>query len=231
MLFCISFSLIARILVKTEPHVYGFFLLAPALICFYLFFIDLFPSFFEKATGANHRTEKAFRVLLAIFFIFVAFPLAKNNVTQYRLRNFVVSSDQGKMRLFNDDMTMKIVEAINFLWHNTPVDSTAVVLPEGVSINFFSHRDNPTRYYTFLPSEIATIGEEKIIQQLDAHEVDYILFLSRETSEYGYPFFGVHYAKEIYGWIEEHYYLLRTIGPYPFTSESGEFGIAIFKKK
>ena len=102
-------------------------------------------------------------------------------------------------------------------------------MPEGIGINFFCHRDNPTRYYALIPPRIKLIGEEKIIDQFEGTNIDYILIVKRETPEYGFPHFGVDYGKKIDLWIKNHYVLEKLFGPYPFTGP--EFSAALYKKK
>jgi len=124
---------------------------------------------------------------------------------------------------------MRYWETICYLKENTSQDDTVVVLPEGVGINFFSHRENPTGYYTFIPPYLEFISEEKIIDRFEKTDIDYILVVSRTTQEYGFPYFGVNYGKNIDLWIKDHYMLEKLFGPYPFTSP--EFSGALYKKK
>ena len=48
-----------------------------------------------------------------------------------------------------------------YLRKNTSQYDSIVVLPEGVGINFFFHRENPTDYYTFILAICKLIGEKK----------------------------------------------------------------------
>jgi hypothetical protein len=72
------------------------------------------------------------------------------------------------------------------------------------------------------------IGEEKIIDRFEKSNIDYVIIVNRETREYGFPYFGVHYGEKINLWIKKHYKLEKLFGPYPFTKPG--FSAAIFKK-
>ena len=141
----------------------------------------------------------------------------------------MATTDRGSIACFNDSRTVRFWETVNYIIKNTAKTDTVVAFPEGASINFFSHRDNPSKFHTFLPPDIDTIGEDKMLAYLAKSGITYIVIIKRDTAEYGYPAFGFDYAKKIYSWITKNYELVKQIGPFPNTSDN--FGTAIFKRK
>jgi len=227
-LFLVSFVLIARILLRVSPNFYGFYLFLPGLIAYYIFFIELCPSFFRRLIPVNDKIKSYYLVSLSVFFVLPALFFTVQSYHVYKQKNFTTVTEKGTMRSFNDRRTVRFWETIRFLKKNTSEDALVVVLPEGVGINFFSSRNNPSRFFQFIPTLVGKIGGDKIIHDLEAHDIDYMIILQRYTHEHGCPSFGMHYGKKIYSWILENYRPIKLIGPRPFTTN--EFGVAIFKK-
>ena len=230
-IFLISFLMVIRVLFIVIPNWYGFYLATLGLIGYYYFFYEIIPKVFTCLSPrySISFSKPLFSFLLACFFISLAFSHWCITRNHYKLKNLEIKTDRGNIFYRNDKQTMRYREIIGYLKENTSRDDTLVVLPEGIGINFFSQRDNPTRYYAFIPPRIKLIGEEKIIDQFEETNIDYILIVKRETPEYGFPHFGVDYGKKIDLWIKNHYMLEKLFGPYPFTGP--EFSGALYRKK
>ena len=226
-LFLISLSLILRIFFQTTPYGYGFYLLPLSLICYYLFFFKLLQDFLQKIHF--NKYIKFCSVVLGIFFIFSIIPYGKKSFSMYANKNIKVETDKGPIFFSEELKALRIKEMIEYLKENTYENDKLVVFPEGAGLNFFSQRENPLKIYFFLPQVIKLLGQERIISWLIQHEVDYIIILQRETPEYGYPCFGIHYGQKISLWIYDKYSVVEQFGPAPFTSD--EFSAVILKKK
>ena len=225
-LFLISLLMIVRILLNATPHNYGFYLLSLGIICYYIFFLKLFPA----ALNSLSKTGKnPFSVILPVFFLLLIIPHWENSLSMYMHKNIRVKTDKGTVFCWNSKRSVLFWETVAYLRQNTSKDDTIVAFPEGVSLDFFADRNTPLKYYTFLPPDIETTGEDKIVGDLTSTKIDYIAIVSRDTTEYGYPSFGIDYAKKIRAWIDDNYTLVKQFGPMPYTSN--EFGIAIFKRK
>lgn len=230
-IFLISFLMIIRIFFAVTPHDYGFFLTSLALICYYFFFFEIMPKIFIPLfpSYSISFSKPLFSLLLACWFLYLAFSNWCITRDYYKLKNFQIKTDRGNICFRNDQQTIRYWKTIVYLRENTSRDDTIVVLPEGIGVNFFSNRENSTGYCNFTPPVCELISEEKIIDRFEKTSIDYILIVNRETREYGFPHFGVDYGKKIDFWIKEHYRLEKLIGPYPFTEP--EFSAALFKKK
>lgn len=219
-----SFLLISRIILKTSSAHYGFYILVPGLITYYLFFYNIIPAVWQRFTknGLYYLSISIFFILLIVNHFYIYRPIYKN-------RTLRIETKRGSINYLNNIIGIRYKELIDFLINNTHPGETLVVFPEGVDINFYTGLDNPIFHNTFLPFELAqdTIQDE-IISLIDHARVDYIVIIQRDTTEYGPSSFGIDYGKELFSWIKENYEIVKTLGPTPFTT--GEFGIAVMKK-
>lgn len=231
-LFSIAFVVMMRILLRAEPHGHGFFLLCPALIAYYVFCVELWPSLLLRHTPLRGGLSRHYFVFLAIFFIALSFPFVRRSHYWFRARTIQVEVP-GRMSTYHlpTPRTERFCEAVQYLMHNTAADDTVVVLPGagGVSINFLIPRDNPLRHYVFNPTGIAVIGEKNLVRDLEENAIDYLVVVTRPTPEHGPAFFGIDYGREIVAWIKKNYALEKLIGPDPLAYTG--FGVAILKRK
>jgi len=226
-LFLVSMIMIMRNFFNTGPYLYGFYLLDLGLICYYAFFFKTLYGWLEKKL--KFSPEPLLFSIVAVFFITVSFSWWGLSSQLYRMRTVSIRSPRGVFITWNNDVTRRCWEAIDYLNKNTDKQDTVIVLPEGGGINFFSERKNPLRYANIMPQNISMAGEDKIISQVFESHADYIVITQRSTLEYGAASFGVDYAINLNSWIKENYELIKLFGPYPYTSD--EFGIALFKRK
>jgi hypothetical protein len=110
-----------------------------------------------------------------------------------------------------------------------PTGKTLAVLPEGCMINYLSKRHNSTPYIHLMPVEAMLFGEEPILAAFRAHPPDMIVLVNKDTTEFGFPFFGHDYAKPLGGWIATHYRQVLLLGQPPFQSD--QFGIALLENQ
>ena len=83
---------------------------------------------------------------------------------------------------------------------------TLAVMPEGVSINYFTDRVTPLHRYLFTPPEF----DESSTADFAAHPPDLVLIVPRGVSEYGSRGFGVDYAQSLTRMIAAQYVKVRT---------------------
>jgi hypothetical protein len=120
------------------------------------------------------------------------------------------------------NMLSRIVQRIE------PGQSLAV-LPEGVMLNYLARRATSIPYINFMPLELMLYGEDKILQALADQPPDFIAIVHKDTSEYGYRFFGADYGKEIMVWIRDNYGVIERVGGAPL--RTGDFGIQLLARK
>ncbi|MEW6076917.1 MAG: hypothetical protein AB1724_03810 [Thermodesulfobacteriota bacterium] len=228
-LFCLCLTALivaSRMLLNMGPELYGFYLLVPGLIVYHLI---IFRGVVPRIIRVFPSTAKPFlEVVLACFLLVLAFDYWGWSVRHYDSRTLKTVSDHGTFYWVDDHQTRDIMTTVDYLSRNTSPEQSVVVFPEGIAVNLLADRKNPLRYCNFMPPVLQYIGEETIIKGLSDSGADYVVVISRDASDYGYPFFGVHYARDLYGWIRQNYRLERVIGAMPF--ESTQFGVAIYRK-
>lgn len=219
-----SLLLMMRVLFNAWAGHYGFYILVPGLIVYYVFFLRLIPRLF------NSEVIRRF-IKLGFFCIFVLFIIYHFNLSRfcYSCKSLKVDSDRGALYVFNNPREARTRELIEFLRANVGGDESLVVFPEGLTINFLSGIKNPLYYYIYLPQDLLKENiREGLIEDMEEKGIDYVALVQRSTAEYGYPIFGKDYAREIMEYVEQNYTLHKQFGPFPFTT--AEYGIALFKR-
>ena len=226
-LFIISVSIFSlflmfRMLFHVWAGHYGFYILVPGVIVYYVFFLKI-------AAGAlkSNIARRFFKV--GFIFIFTLFIMSHFSISRfcYKLRTLKISSKRGDLYVFNNDKERRCKELISFLGEHTDRKETVVIIAEGLAINFLSERKNPLYYYSYLNIDLDKKDVlDRIISDMESEKVDYVAWMHNER---GYIAFGKDYGKELKEYILENYVLYRQFGPFPSTSE--KYGIALFKRK
>lgn len=106
---------------------------------------------------------------------------------------------------------------------------TLAVLPEGVMLNFLLRRANPTPYTNFMPTEVVFFGETGMAEAFKALPPDWIMLVHKDTSEFGFRFFGQDYGQALFAWIMEAYRPVVVVGAIPL--QSHRHGILLLSRK
>ncbi len=227
-LFCISafsFILVYRMLLFSRAAHYGFYLLVPGMIVYHIFFLKLLPRWI-KAKNNRGFFGAAF---LCVFAVFAAEHWGISSYC-YKNRTHETSTPRGTIYTFNVSRENNTGLLIDYIIKNTPEHSSLAVFPEGVIVNFLSQRRNPLRLHCYIPSNLIKRGiTEELITGIEREKIDYIVINQRNCIEFGYPVFGRDYGRPLWEYIKQNYLLLKTFGPFPYTTD--EFGIALFKRK
>ena len=110
-----------------------------------------------------------------------------------------------------------------------PVASMAV-LPEGVLLNYLARIPNPTPYINFMPPELILFGEARWLEAFSANPPEVLFLVHKDTSEYGYRYFGTDYATELAGWVRDNYTTVGLMGQEPLRPGTG-FGVRMFARR
>ncbi|MEZ6015418.1 MAG: hypothetical protein R3F49_09915 [Planctomycetota bacterium] len=136
---------------------------------------------------------------------------------------------QGADRILADGRGDEVAAALAWIDENTAPDATVLVLPEGLSLNYWARRRSPTRYLGFMPTEIQMFGEGSLVRALEERPPDVVLLVQRFTSDYGVRFFGRDYGRELGAWIDERYSPVALFGAMPFTD--ARFGVLALRPR
>jgi hypothetical protein len=226
-LFIVSTMVIYRIFFAVSPYQYGFVLMAMPLICYYIFFASILENTLQQRLKL---TPNALSTVSACLFIFMIIIYWKESSSNYKSHKIPIITSRGTIYCKNNVLTDHFFDTANYLKGHTALNSTVAVLPEGVGINFFTDRATPLRHHSFMPQDIGIFGEEKIISEIKSAKIDYIVILSRDTSECGPASFGVDYGQKIKKWIDTNYEQTKLFGDIPYSSKNA-LGALIMKKK
>jgi hypothetical protein len=210
----------------TSHYWYGFYLLILPLVCYYVFFGDILKSALED----RFKIPKGLlSTAIASFLMLMIIPFWEHSSSYYKYHNKLAVTTKGNIYANNNLQTDIFWKTVDYLKNNTSANSTLAVFPEGVEINFFTDRLNPLKYYSFLPENINASGQDKILSEMRAVKIQYIVILTRDTSDSGPASFGVDYAQKIQKWIDANYIPVKQFGAKPYKSNA--VGMLILKRK
>jgi hypothetical protein len=199
------FSLLAglRVLLQFHPLWYGFYLLVPA----YLFVVYALGT---RVIEWLPRRRTAIAALVALALLVLG-RFEGAMLRAYGDKTSVLVTSKGALRDYPSGRPEAIAEFLEYAeTHLAPEEPAMVVMPEGVSLNYFTGFPNPTAYYLFTPPEINSAAvERRMIQELDTTKPEYLLMTSRDLSEFGRTGIGLDYALELGDWIRRSYDLER----------------------
>lgn len=205
--------LLAKLGIFSRVHHYGFALGMPALAICTALGTEALPRYLVRRGAAIEVTRA---ILFAVFCSAAILGFRVNNVYRSQKVEFV-GDGADRMRAVEGSWRINLI--LDPLRTSLKEDQTVLVLPEGVTLNYFLRRRTPTRVLNFMPPELIMFGEEEIVRELEANPPDYVIFYTRLTIEYGYPLFGTHYAESIVRWLRANYEVLEkaTLGPDPLS--------------
>jgi hypothetical protein len=105
-------------------------------------------------------------------------------------------------------------KVVSFMKAQSHLGKHILVLPEAPLLYALSGTEAPTRWYEITPGLLSPEDEREFIRQAEESGVDTILLSNRFTGEYGVPYFGQDYCREIGAWIDTHYRLTGQIGDF-----------------
>ena len=103
------------------------------------------------------------------------------------------------------------------------------VLPEGAMLNYLLRIPSPVPYTVLMPPEVFTYGESTILKAFRKAPPDYVLLLHKDTSEFGYRFFGIHYGVSFLHWLLADYEAVWRLGPTPLQADAG--GLLLLRRQ
>ncbi|MCS7078968.1 MAG: glycosyltransferase family 39 protein [Chloracidobacterium sp.] len=121
-----------------------------------------------------------------------------------------------------------LAEAVTELATTLPPQTTLLVMPEGIALNYWLRRENPTSFLAFDPYYLAAGGgESAVVAELERRPPDFIAITRRDMSEYGVGWFGEdpNYGRRIMSWVARRYEVARVFGDWD------TFGVVLLKPR
>ncbi|MCB9889201.1 MAG: hypothetical protein H6836_06460 [Planctomycetes bacterium] len=205
-------ALLLKIALNVRFHHYGFALAMPAA----MLGLAALLSWLPRAVARRGASAAVFRAgSLGLLCLTVCGFLA-TEADRFGKASRVLGPGPDSFRTNpKSAMARHLTQSVAWLRAHTPPDATVLVLPEGITVNYFARRRNPTGHINFMPPEVIMFGEQAILAALQAHPPDYVVVLHRPTREYGLPLFGTDYGRSILHWVGRTYREVHAIGAEP----------------
>lgn len=209
--------LLAKMALSARTYHYGFALAMPGVVWLVALGVDRLPRWLAQRGGRRRWLQVS---LLALVTLFAGAHLS---ATADRFAAKKVWIDAGWDGFWADGRGHGINATLAALEHLTEPDDTVLVVPGGVMINYLARRLTPTPYLNWVPTEVLSFGEERMLEDLRSSPPEWVVVVERSTAELGYRYFGQDYAREIGAWIQEGYEPVGGVGAEPLTGQG--FGV------
>ncbi len=198
LLFSICASL--RIYLNLEPERFGFTLILPAYL---LMAYVLFRYLPERGI---YSTETA--LLWIPLFLLIIIRGQMEQREYYSLKRFRVETAQGSFYDRFEGRAMIIQDFLRYVKNSR--SSELVVMPEGLTLNYFSQTRNPLSFHTFTPPETARPQiEQRILEEMEKFRPELVAINNRTVQEFGFTAFGVDYNRRLIAYLQQNYVVLR----------------------
>ncbi len=220
-----ALAMLGKMALNTRIYHYGFVLAMPATLVLVVALVDWIPSSLKRRGGsAVVFRAGAFVLLGSLVFAYLSFQgqiLARKD-------RWVVGPAGDRLRadMLRGELVNKALEVFPPMIQE---GQTLAVLPEGVMLNFLLRRPNPTPYTNFMPTEVVFFGEAGMLEAFKAHPPDWISLVHKDTSEFGFRFFGQDYGRALFSWIKANYEPVGVVGSIPL--QDNRYGILFLSRK
>ena len=218
-----SLVLLLKMIVAVRFYHYGFALAMPAMLVFVTLLLDWIPGWIDGRKGRGN----AFRAVGIWMLLFVVLNTLALTSSHFTNKHVMIAGDRD--RFWGDERGIAVNIVLEEIEKYVRTDQTLVPVPEGVMINYLSRRTCPIPYLNLNPPNFIFYGERTILASFQEHRPDFILIAHKDTSEFGYQYFGRDYAKELFAWIRRNYEGLTLIGERPH--HNGYYGMLLMRRR
>lgn len=182
--------------------------------------IVLIAFFGVMFTFINEKYQKIAAIFLTVVSVsFLNVYLFKRTTTTGK-----IASPHGTIYTYkqNADNINNILSILN---NDENVNSTALIYPEGMIINFLSKNNikSDDYYNSLLPLYLESMGEEKFQKVLDEKNPKFIILTSQNTSDYYFNHICTNYAFNFCNQVEQEYQQEATF--------NGDIAFKIYRKR
>lgn len=218
----LALVLLAKMFLRARVYHYGFVLAMPATLLLVVVLVTWLPALIARLGGYGGIVRASSAAVLV-------FAIAGHlRYVDARFQRKVHRVGQGADTIRADNRGMAAQALLDAINRRRTPNRTLVVLPEGVMVNYLARSVNPTPYSNFMPPELIMFSEEAMLNALRQHPPDLIAVVHKDTSEYGFRYFGRDYGREIMAWVRRNYRNVALIGAPPL--QDGRFGILLLER-
>lgn len=214
--------LLGKMFLNTHITHYGFVLSMPASLLLSAAALDWVPALIDRRGGSGRVFMAAAAAILLVAGQFYLGMQAN------RIDSKTVPVGTGADSFLAGRRGECVNAVVARIASQASPDTTLAVLPEGAIINCLTGLRNPTPYPNLTPIQVILFGEDRICQAFRTHPPDLIVLVQRDSSEFGFPFFGRDYARQLGDWIRANYRQSFLIGAMPF--QGSQFGILLLER-
>ena len=199
LVFTFSILLAFRLLFGMSPWGYSIYYDGLPILCFLLLVGIVIPR-----SGRTELFIRRAQMLIVFATVVVVFLYA--SIFDYSLADRVpLVTDVGTIKI-SEPKAESYRAAIAFMKSAHARGQAVLSVPEDMSLYFFAETDCPTRLIEFTPGIVAP-GQmtRKLMAEIDAKQIPYILWSNRRYPEYKTPVFGVDFDQELADYLRSHY--------------------------
>lgn len=119
------------------------------------------------------------------------------------------------------ETTGHLVASVLGVLRTAPPNSTLLALPEGHIINYLARMRSPLPQFQFYSFTTEDGRERSVVEALEAHPPDFIVFISRDLHDFGITRYGDRdgEGRQIVQWAEKNYRITHHFGDDPLSSD------------
>jgi hypothetical protein len=201
----LALALAVRILAGVRPYGYGIFYGAPLFLVFIITLAKCVGAAVPTIPAAQRR--KLTNSLLAVEVSMLAMVLIPG--VSRRIARLETSWGEIYLRPEEASVARQIID---FVSEQGRRGRRIAILPEAPIMYALTGTEAPNRWYMVAPGFLSPSQEDDYIADLKRSGTDYIVLTTRNTSEYGAPYFGIDYDRKIYQWIKGNYRVVEQFG-------------------
>lgn len=222
-----ALALLGKVLLEVRFGHYGFALAMPATLLLAAGAVEGTAWLARRNFGGGEVA----RALGGALVVAALLGLWRQSNALYARKDFVVGTGSDAIVVVRDK-GVPLAETLQNLEELAPPQATLLVLPEGLSLNYWLRLRNPSRYWLFLPPEFDAVGgEDVMLADLRAHPPDFVALVDRPHGDFGVGPFGAdpRNGQRLMAFVRAEYEVVKQIGAVPFRDEG--FGVTILRRR
>jgi hypothetical protein len=222
-----ALALLGKMLLAARFGHYGFALAMPATLLLAAGAVEGTAWLARRSYGGGAVA----RILGVALVVAALLGLWRQSSRLYAGRDFALGAGSDAI-VVDAEKGTPLAEALQHLDELAAPQATLLVLPEGLSLNYWLRLRNPSRYWLFLPPEFAAAGgEDVMLADLRAHPPDFVALVDRAHGGFGVGPFGAdpRNGQRLLEFVRAEYEEVRQIGAVPFRERG--FGVTILRRR
>jgi hypothetical protein len=221
-----ALALLGKMLLAARFGHYGFALALPAALLLVAGAVEGTAALARRRYGGGDVARALGAALVAAALL----GLWRHSDGLYARKDFVLGAGRDAI-VVDRARGAPLAEALETLRALATPAATLLALPEGLALNYWLRLRNPSRYWLFIPAELAAAGEDAMLADLRARAPDFVALVDRPHQEFGVGPFGndPRNGRRLLEFVRSRYEEVHRIGAEPFQSRG--FGVTILRRR